>query len=403
MPRKILCLFAAAFLSAALIFPASAHPGDTDSNGGHYNRSTGEYHYHHGYPEHQHTNGICPYDYDDKTGQNSGPSGNSGNVRPSPVPPSGASPKSGPEIHPLFWVLLSVVVCIFPFWLLSRGSSNPAPSILSSAAPPPQKPSYAEQLRSELDDLKIRLAVLRAEVGDVEKLLFRPVSAPSGSYLDDRFWPREIGKEPPHDKYFFSISPGGKCHRPTCKHYNPSDLQNIYAARRWPHYLSTNAPLSPCKICSPQFPDTDWVDRHLASLRNMPDLLRILGVNSLHPQKPPRSQHKSLYHPHRKPFSYSSEAYEPPEIGVRALTVLYNGSVIPLFSVESSAISHIGYDLDAQNLFIRMKESSIVYVYKDVPYHFVTEFRYTPSAGKLYNAHIKGKYRSDIVGKLPDQ
>lgn len=38
-----------------------AHPGRTDSSGGHYNRRTGEYHYHHGYPEHQHTNGICPY------------------------------------------------------------------------------------------------------------------------------------------------------------------------------------------------------------------------------------------------------------------------------------------------------------------------------------------------------
>lgn len=48
-----------------------AHPGRTDSKGGHYNRSTGVYHYHHGYPEHQHTNGICPYNYSDKTTSNS--------------------------------------------------------------------------------------------------------------------------------------------------------------------------------------------------------------------------------------------------------------------------------------------------------------------------------------------
>ena len=32
--------------------------------GGHYDTTTGTYHYHHGYPAHQHTNGICPYDYD---------------------------------------------------------------------------------------------------------------------------------------------------------------------------------------------------------------------------------------------------------------------------------------------------------------------------------------------------
>lgn len=44
-----------------LSIPVSAHSGRTDSQGGHYNRSTGEYHFHHGFPAHQHINGICPY------------------------------------------------------------------------------------------------------------------------------------------------------------------------------------------------------------------------------------------------------------------------------------------------------------------------------------------------------
>ena len=58
-----------------LIFTcASAHPGRTDASGGHWDRSTGEYHYHHGYPAHQHTNGICPYEYDEQTGATSGSS-----------------------------------------------------------------------------------------------------------------------------------------------------------------------------------------------------------------------------------------------------------------------------------------------------------------------------------------
>lgn len=64
------------FLACALIIcltlPASAHKGRTDANGGHYDHSTGEYHYHHGYPAHQHVNGICPYDFDDKTNHDSG-------------------------------------------------------------------------------------------------------------------------------------------------------------------------------------------------------------------------------------------------------------------------------------------------------------------------------------------
>lgn len=45
-----------------LLVPTSfAHKGRTDSNGGHYDSSTKEYHYHHGYSAHQHINGVCPY------------------------------------------------------------------------------------------------------------------------------------------------------------------------------------------------------------------------------------------------------------------------------------------------------------------------------------------------------
>lgn len=50
-------------LALSLTLPsASAHSGGTDSSGGHTNHSTGEYHYHHGYPAHQHPNGVCPYE-----------------------------------------------------------------------------------------------------------------------------------------------------------------------------------------------------------------------------------------------------------------------------------------------------------------------------------------------------
>ena len=37
-----------------LTLPILAHSGRTDSNGGHYDHSTGEYHYHHGYSAHKH-------------------------------------------------------------------------------------------------------------------------------------------------------------------------------------------------------------------------------------------------------------------------------------------------------------------------------------------------------------
>ena len=57
--RKFSCIFLVLLI---MCVSASAHPGNTDINGGHYDRSTGEYHYHHGYPAHQHENGICPYE-----------------------------------------------------------------------------------------------------------------------------------------------------------------------------------------------------------------------------------------------------------------------------------------------------------------------------------------------------
>jgi hypothetical protein len=58
----------------SLILQVEAHSGRTDSNGGHHDRSDGSYHYHHGYSAHQHKNGVCPYEFDDKTdyGANSG-------------------------------------------------------------------------------------------------------------------------------------------------------------------------------------------------------------------------------------------------------------------------------------------------------------------------------------------
>ena len=67
----VVVLFAAA-LAFALSTTVFAHPGRTDSSGGHYDRETGEYHYHHGFEAHQHVNGECPFDFVDMTGQNIG-------------------------------------------------------------------------------------------------------------------------------------------------------------------------------------------------------------------------------------------------------------------------------------------------------------------------------------------
>lgn len=67
MKKAVILLIALLLLISSVTIMAYAHSGGTDSSGGHYNHSTGEYHYHHGYPAHQHTGGRCPYDYHDNT------------------------------------------------------------------------------------------------------------------------------------------------------------------------------------------------------------------------------------------------------------------------------------------------------------------------------------------------
>ena len=65
---KITCVVALGLLILTTVI--YAHSGRTDSSGGHYNHSTGEYHYHHGYSAHDHYDidgdgkRDCPYEFD---------------------------------------------------------------------------------------------------------------------------------------------------------------------------------------------------------------------------------------------------------------------------------------------------------------------------------------------------
>lgn len=75
---RLLKLLVVLVLCLSLAVTVFAHPGKTDSNGGHTDHSTGEYHYHHGYSAHQHYDQDgdgdldCPYNFSDQTGPNSG-------------------------------------------------------------------------------------------------------------------------------------------------------------------------------------------------------------------------------------------------------------------------------------------------------------------------------------------
>lgn len=62
MKRNLcLLLFLVIILVSFFAVGTYAHSGRTDKYGGHYDTSTGEYHYHHGFPAHDHPDGYCPY------------------------------------------------------------------------------------------------------------------------------------------------------------------------------------------------------------------------------------------------------------------------------------------------------------------------------------------------------
>lgn len=128
--RKRLLAFLLAFL--LLLSPAAlAHSGKTDANGGHYDRSTGKYHYHHGYPAHQHYDtdgdGIidCPYDFDDQTDHSSRSDSGSSHAgqstpRPSPQKSDDSKAKHISVGEIVVFVILAPIVVLYAFMFIGE-------------------------------------------------------------------------------------------------------------------------------------------------------------------------------------------------------------------------------------------------------------------------------------------
>ena len=121
---KLLFAFAVCLSLCVVVF---AHPGRTDSKGGHTNHSTGEYHYHHGYSAHQHYDldgdGTldCKYSFDDKTGSSSNnassktPSNSSAKAKPSTEKTT--STKNSKTLWEYIWEALDIGIIFVLFWM----------------------------------------------------------------------------------------------------------------------------------------------------------------------------------------------------------------------------------------------------------------------------------------------
>lgn len=116
--RLIVILVIVLLISVPL--PVFAHSGGTDEDGGHYDSSAGEYHYHHGWPAHQHDGGECPYDFEDNVDRDYGNSNS-----------NQANSSSRSEKNRLTWWQTLLVILINTPWLYAFFSCVILPSIQS--------------------------------------------------------------------------------------------------------------------------------------------------------------------------------------------------------------------------------------------------------------------------------
>ena len=63
----------------------------------------------------------------------------------------------------------------------------------------------------------------------------------------------------------------------------------------------------------------------------------------------------------------------------------------PMYPVNSSQLSYVGYDEETQELFITFKNGS-TYKYTDVPKYIFTNLRSTTSVGTYFSDFVKNSY-----------
>lgn len=265
--KRIVCLVICLLLTGPL--RAAGHSGRTDASGGHYNRSTGEYHYHHGYPAHQHTGGVCPYDFDDQTrsapGAGSGTKKSTTTSSPSSTSrgtPSGAwAPKKGLSKSPWFPLAIPVVgvaiAAIMIAWVAGgarkyRREKEREELIAQQRAQQLANARLEEERRMEAEARRYeRFMKQRGEYAGLYGWKTPTELAHIAGMSEDLEigadnLPKEKGSDHWGDRYTFYIAPSGQTfHRkPTCNKAAPHPVHAMkLGARR------------PCLNCHPVLPE----------------------------------------------------------------------------------------------------------------------------------------------------
>lgn len=421
MRKRYLIPILACILLLSCCTAAYAHPGATDANGGHYDYSTGEYHYHHGYPAHQHTDGKCPYDFDDRTGWNSGPStgGSDSASRPNrrTAPPGYESPKpvehqAPPRCLPVL-LLLSIPVSLIAYKIIKHHVEE------QQFRRSGRSRQMARELQEQIDSIRRRRNALRMQILSKELLpINEVVGAPPGAYIDKDGDPHlPDPRHPGVDLCAVACNASSRVvHRPSCRYASLMPTVNT----QQDYFLGIHRSMyHRCSICEPDISKFPWVPDY----RRMVYALSVLGLSpgDLNPPKP--TPPKPLPPPEVKPIPRPTlprrAENEPREVApelssvpgpkppvetrpdpeplsnlnlARTYPYYHDGRVITLYAVESSYISHVGYLFSREQLFVRMK-SGRVYTYNHVAPELYWEFVHADSIGEFYNRHIKASRR----------
>ena len=270
----------------ALVFSinAYAHKGGTDSSGGHTDHSTGDYHYHHGQPAHDHYDMDgdgdldCPYSFEatSKTTDISKP-----------------APTNKMEEPPMIVYLALIALAVTALLLAKRARDLQADiqfqrkehaQAIDEMNQNHKREMDAAKRRCELELTRLKTrhseeidSLLKAKSDSakkIEKALIDRLgwnyiaelagTDPNDYYGDDGLMrSKDDSGEEWGEKYTFYEGTGSgkiKYHKKECVHRR----QYIIHARYIDH-----GKYSPCKVCNPTLPNMDWGAKYWALLSEM--------------------------------------------------------------------------------------------------------------------------------------
>lgn len=239
-------------LCFAFAVPASAHRGRIDANGGHYDNETGEYHYHHGYPAHEHINGICPYNHDDQTKHQEGTSSYSTSTKkpelhletPDPYPAAiiTTEPKKTSQTSysmaeneksykPYLYILLASTLLIFVLVKIIKKIRNSKK----------ENEKLPENTLTKIKPMQITKPIIKY---------------PEGYGIDNDNLPYKLNRVYGWGKEFnVFVTKGGHCyHRNSCKALKGKGKTHTLLHR----YVALEKNYDCCRFCQPKNYVDDW-------------------------------------------------------------------------------------------------------------------------------------------------